>query len=51
LRIIDCHSHLGDILYPDGGKLIAMKNVSMPDKFDIVTYNETMLQRSFGVGE
>ncbi len=51
MRIIDCHSHLGDILYPDGGKLIAMKNVSMPDKFDIVTYNETMLQRSFGLGE
>jgi uncharacterized protein len=51
LKIIDCHSHLGDILYPDGGKLIARKNVSMPDSFDIVTYNESMLQRSFGLGE
>jgi hypothetical protein len=51
LKIIDCHSHLGDILYPDGGKLIAKKSIPMPDKFDIVTYNETMLQRSFGLGE
>lgn len=51
MKIIDCHSHLGDILYPDGSKLIARKNIPMPDSFDIVTYNESMLQRSFGFGE
>ncbi len=51
MKIIDCHSHLGDILYLDGGKLIAKKNISMPDSFDIVAYNESMLQRSFGIGE
>ena len=26
-RIIDMHSHIGDILYPDGGELIFRKGV------------------------
>jgi uncharacterized protein len=51
LKIIDSHSHLGDILYPSGGELIGKKNIAMPSKFDIVAYNESMLQRSFGLGE
>lgn len=51
MKIIDSHSHLGDILYPDGGTLIWKKGLAMPAGIDIVSYNEAMLQRSFGLGE
>jgi len=32
--IIDIHTHLGDILYPDGGKLIDRKNIQK--KFSLI---------------
>jgi predicted TIM-barrel fold metal-dependent hydrolase len=51
MGIIDVHSHLGDILYPNGGKLIEKQGVPMPSAFDLVAYNESMLHRSFGIGD
>ena len=51
MPIIDVHSHLGDILYHHGGHLIYRKGIPMPTGFDIVSYNESMLQRSFGIGD
>ncbi|KAF0194525.1 MAG: hypothetical protein FD169_1729 [Bacillota bacterium] len=40
MPIIDVHSHLGDILYPNGGELIYKKNVVMPKIFDFQAFNE-----------
>jgi hypothetical protein len=51
MKIIDVHSHLGDILYHNGGDLIYKQGIPMPRTFDIVTYNESMLHRSFGIGD
>lgn len=51
MPIIDVHGHLGDILYHQGGHLIYRKGIPMPSGFDIVSYNESMLQRSFGIGD
>lgn len=51
MPVIDVHSHLGDILYNHGGHLIYRKGIPMPTGFNIVSYNESMLQRSFGIGD
>jgi hypothetical protein len=41
--IIDIHTHLGDILYPDGGKLIDQKNIRKKIFFDIISLSEFLL--------
>jgi len=41
--IIDIHTHLGDILYPNGGQLIDQKNVEKKIFFDIISLSEFML--------
>lgn len=41
--IIDIHTHLGDILYPGGGRLIDRKNVRKKILFDIVSLSELLL--------
>jgi uncharacterized protein len=38
--IIDIHTHLGDILYPDGGRLIDQKNVRKEIFFDVISLSE-----------
>ena len=50
MPIIDVHSHLGDILYPNGGELIYKENVSMPKMFDLQAFNEKGLNRTYGLG-
>lgn len=50
MPIIDIHSHLGDILYPEGAELIYKQNVSMPKMFDLQTINEKGLNRTYGLG-
>jgi len=49
--IIDMHGHLGDILYPDGGKLIYQKNVKMQRIWDPQATNEAGLNRTYGIGK
>ncbi|MBC2717343.1 MAG: amidohydrolase family protein [Desulfobacteraceae bacterium] len=41
--IIDIHTHLGDILYPNGGKLIDKRNVRKKIFYDIVSQSEFLL--------
>jgi predicted TIM-barrel fold metal-dependent hydrolase len=41
--IIDIHTHLGDILYPNGGKLIDQKNVRKKIFFDVISLSEFLL--------
>lgn len=41
--IIDIHTHLGDILYPNGGKLIDQKNVRKKIFFDVISLSESLL--------
>jgi predicted TIM-barrel fold metal-dependent hydrolase len=43
--IIDIHSHLGDILHPQGGKLIRAKNIRKNLLFDIISLSEMGLHR------
>lgn len=43
--IIDMHTHLGDILYPDGGKLIAQKGVRKKILYDVITQSELLSHR------
>jgi len=50
MEIIDAHTHLGNILYPNGKELIYEKNVSKPAK-DTQDLNELLLMRSFGLGK
>jgi len=50
MPIIDVHSHLGDILYHNGGELIYKKNVRMPKMFDLQAINERGLNRTYGLG-
>jgi len=38
--IIDIHTHLGDILYPDGGRLIDQKNIRKKIFFDVISLSE-----------
>ncbi len=45
--IIDIHSHLGDILNPDGGQLIFRKGVRKKFIFDPTTLSELSLHSSF----
>lgn len=49
--IIDAHSHLGDILYPNGRELIYKKNVVMQKIYDPQGNNEKLLMRSLGTGK
>lgn len=49
--IIDAHGHLGDILYPNGGKLIYKRGVVMEKLWDLQGTNEAQLNRSFGIGK
>lgn len=44
--IIDIHTHLGDILHPNGGKLIHRKGVRKKLIIDLVTMSEWGLHRS-----
>jgi len=41
--IIDIHTHLGDILYPNGGELIDQKNVRKKIFYDIISQSEFLL--------
>jgi hypothetical protein len=49
--IIDVHSHLGDILYPNGKDLIYKKGAVMKKIHDPQGNNEKLLMRNFGVGK
>jgi len=49
--IIDAHGHLGDILYPNGGRLIYQRGVVMEKLWDPQGTNEAQLNRSFGMGK
>jgi predicted TIM-barrel fold metal-dependent hydrolase len=44
--IIDAHGHLGDILEPDGGRLIEATGVAMAPIFDPAAYGERRLHRA-----
>lgn len=46
--IIDIHCHLGDILYPDGGRLIWEKGVRKARGLDIISISEASLHNSMG---
>ncbi len=43
--IIDIHSHLGDILHPQGGELIKAKSIRKKLLFDIISLSEMGLHR------
>jgi len=51
IKIIDVHGHIGDILYPDGGKLIFKTGIKFPVSFCLwflterVLYRETLLYK------
>ncbi|MFY9396863.1 MAG: amidohydrolase family protein [Desulfomonilia bacterium] len=49
LKIIDVHTHLGDILNPGGGELIEKTGVRKRRIFDPVSLSEAMLHRKFGM--
>jgi hypothetical protein len=50
-QIIDFHSHLGDILHPEGGALIARRGVSPDVRFDLTALAEARLHRdALGLG-
>ncbi len=49
--IIDIHSHLGDILYPNGGDLIFKTGAVKQRMYDPQNDNEKMLMRNFGLGK
>jgi len=52
MKIIDAHGHLGDILYPDGGKLISQTGIKFPVSFwewflcERTLYRETLFFRT-----
>ena len=46
--IIDIHCHLGDILYPDGGRLIWEKGVRKARGLDIISVSEASLHNRMG---
>jgi len=46
--IIDIHCHLGDILYPDGGRLIFDRGVRKAGGFDIISMSEASLHNTMG---
>jgi hypothetical protein len=45
--IIDIHTHLGDILYPNGGELIDKTGVRKKIFYDIISHSELMLHSGF----
>lgn len=45
--IIDIHTHLGDILYPNGGDLIDKTGVKKKIVYDIISHSEMMLHSGF----
>ncbi|MEW6527468.1 MAG: hypothetical protein AB1444_12505 [Spirochaetota bacterium] len=47
--IIDIHSHLGNILEYDGGKLIPMKVVQKKDGIDLVSISQAGLNCTYGL--
>ncbi|MEW6077443.1 MAG: amidohydrolase family protein [Thermodesulfobacteriota bacterium] len=49
-HIIDAHSHIGDILYPGGGRIIEQKGVRKKLIFDPITISQMGLNRDFGMG-
>ncbi|MDH3214604.1 MAG: amidohydrolase [Myxococcales bacterium] len=50
--IIDVHGHLGDILYPGGGRLIDRRGVTRQPVFDPTARSEAMLHRDpLGLGK
>ncbi|MGD0276919.1 MAG: hypothetical protein ABSB79_12860 [Syntrophales bacterium] len=49
--IIDIHTHLGDILNKDGGRLIDMKGVKKRKVFDPISSAEIMLHRGASVNK
>jgi len=49
--IIDAHGHLGDILHPDGGRLIDRRDVPPPPRQDVIAAAEARLYRdALGLG-
>ena len=50
LPVIDAHSHIGDILYPGGGRIIEHKGVRKKWIFDPITISQMGLNRDFGMG-
>ena len=48
--VIDAHSHIGDILYPDGGRIIEQKGARKKLIFDPITISQMGLNRDFGMG-
>ena len=47
-KIIDIHTHLGDILYPNGGEQIEKIGVKKNMLFDLISLSELMLHPDFG---
>ena len=43
--IIDVHTHLGDILNPNGGGLIGQKGVKKKISYDIISNSEKTLHK------
>ncbi len=50
MTIIDIHSHLGDILHPDGGLLIGQKGVRKKIFYDVISHSELLLHSGFPKG-
>ncbi len=48
--IIDAHSHVGDILYPDGGRIIEHKGIRKKLIFDPISIWQMSLNRNYGMG-
>lgn len=48
-RVIDIHTHLGDILNPGGGDLIERTGIKKKRVFDPVSISEAWLHRKFGL--
>ncbi|MCG8688724.1 MAG: amidohydrolase [Desulfobacterales bacterium] len=46
MEIIDVHTHLGDILNPDGGDLIWQKGIKKRIGYDIISHSELQLYKS-----
>jgi uncharacterized protein len=47
-KIIDIHTHLGDILYPNGGEQIEKMGVRKKMFLDLISVSEMMLHPDFG---
>jgi predicted TIM-barrel fold metal-dependent hydrolase len=51
MKIIDSHTHLGNILYPNGRELIYKTNVTKAHIDDPMDLSEKLLMRHFGLGK